>query len=181
MCTDILKYGYVLIRYRDESLPLIGMNNSCHGNCNLDTERVTGSVDNSQSYGDWGEEMEDETVSQRREGSDKPTGVFLHGAMWKRAVKHSPERGGHMMHANLMLRTKTRHKHTSPVTLRVSRNRRVCSFPFVFALCGLRLGECLSFSSNIGAALESKCVGFSQRFAFPSPLYMVCFGLLPNM
>lgn len=75
------------------------MHNSCHSNCNLATERVTGSVDNSQSHGDEGEEMEDETVSQRREGSDKPTGVFLHGAMWKRAVKHSPRRGGHMMHA----------------------------------------------------------------------------------
>lgn len=50
--TDSPKYCYALIRYRDESLSPIGMHISCHGNYNLDTERVTGSVDNSQSSGD---------------------------------------------------------------------------------------------------------------------------------
>lgn len=66
--TDSPKYSYVPIRYRDESLPLIGMHNSCHSNRNLDTERVTGSVDNSQSRGDK-ERRWDETVSQRRAGN----------------------------------------------------------------------------------------------------------------
>lgn len=37
----------VMIRYRNESLLLIDMHNSYYSNCNLDTERVTGIVDNS--------------------------------------------------------------------------------------------------------------------------------------
>lgn len=37
----------VMISYRNESLLLIGMHNSCYSNCNLDTERLTGIVDNS--------------------------------------------------------------------------------------------------------------------------------------
>lgn len=50
--TDSPKYCYALIRYRDESLSPIGMHISFHSNSNLDTERVTGSVDDSQSGGD---------------------------------------------------------------------------------------------------------------------------------
>lgn len=50
--TDSPKYCCALIRYRDESLSPIGMHISCHSNSNLDTERVTGSVDDSQSGGD---------------------------------------------------------------------------------------------------------------------------------
>lgn len=76
----------VTIRYRDESLPLIGMHNSCPSNCNLDTERVTGSVDDSHSRGNSREETQQETVSQRQTqrkiiGS---LGVFLCGAIWGR-------------------------------------------------------------------------------------------------
>lgn len=41
-----------VIAYRDESLLLIGMHNSCHSNYTLDTERVTVSVDNGHSCGD---------------------------------------------------------------------------------------------------------------------------------
>lgn len=72
---DSPKYSYVLIRYRDESLSLIGMHNSCHSNRNLDTERVTGSIDNSQRLGDK-ERRRDEMVSQRRAGNLR-SGVLL--------------------------------------------------------------------------------------------------------
>lgn len=68
--TDIPKNSHVIIRYRDESLPLIGMHNSCHSNCNLDTKRVTRSVGNS-----CGDEGEDETVSQRQTDREKLTSL----------------------------------------------------------------------------------------------------------
>lgn len=51
-----------MIRYENESLALIGIHNGRHGNCNLDTEKVTGIVDNSHSRGERGDEM----VSQRQ-------------------------------------------------------------------------------------------------------------------
>lgn len=72
--------------YRDESPPLIGMHNSWHSNCNLDTERVTGSVDNSHSHSDCGEETRAGDDESDRHGGQhhwRNTVVFSCKAMWE--------------------------------------------------------------------------------------------------
>lgn len=107
--TDGPKYSYVLIRYRDESLSLIGMHNGCHSNRNLDTERVTGSVDNSQSRGDK-ERRRDETVSQRRAGNLRGGVLEQCGSVQESAARSSADYVVVYNVCNITLKMPTRHE-----------------------------------------------------------------------